>query len=158
MGIEKFAFRSKSQGPSGPTPPISDGPESAGGSDDDERVHGDHGLLAGAQPDLGDGGGGRAAARGAAPPHQVRNDRAALALLEALALWLDRCPRVVVSAAEADATYSFGLTDEIGNPQRSVYYTVEVVERPIRRRARRIAGVGDFRDLRQLSLSRGGQR
>jgi hypothetical protein len=92
------------------------------------------------------------------PPHQVRNDRAALTLLEALALWLDRCPRVVVSAAEADATYSFGLADEIGNPQRSVYYTVEVVERPIRRRARRIAGVGDFRDLRQLSLIRGGQR
>jgi len=92
------------------------------------------------------------------PPRQVRNDRAALALLEALALWLDRCPRVVVSAAEADATYSFGLTDEVGNPQRSVYYTVEVVERPLRRRGRRVPGVGDFRDLRQLSLVRGERR
>jgi hypothetical protein len=80
-------------------------------------------------------------------------------LLEALALWLDRCPRVVVSADEADATYSFGLTDEIGNPQRSVYYTVEVVARPARRRrGRRIAGVGDFRDLRQLSLVPGERR
>jgi hypothetical protein len=92
------------------------------------------------------------------PQRQVRNDRAALALLEALALWLDRCPRVVVSADEADATYSFGLTDEIGNPQRSVYYTVEVVARPARRRGRRIAGVGDFRDLRQLTLVQGDRR
>ena len=92
------------------------------------------------------------------PPGQVRNNRAVLSLLEALALWLDRCPRVVVSAAEADATCSFGLTDEIGNPQRSVYYTVEVVERPARRRSRRIAGIGDFRDLRQLSLIRGERR
>jgi hypothetical protein len=91
------------------------------------------------------------------PQRQVRHDRAALALLEALALWLDRCPRVVVSADEADATYSFGLTDEIGNPQRSVYYTVEVAARPVRRRGRRIAGVGDFRDLRQLTLVHGGR-
>lgn len=92
------------------------------------------------------------------PPRQVRNDRAALSLLEALALWLDRCPRVVVSADEADATYSFGLTDEVGNPQRSVYYTVEVVARPARRRGRRIAGIGDFRDLRQLGLVPGERR
>lgn len=92
------------------------------------------------------------------PPRQVRHDRAALALLEALALWLDRSPRVVVSADEADATYSFGLTDEIGNPQRSVYYTVEVVARPARRRGRRIVGVGDFRDLRQLTLVHGERR
>jgi len=92
------------------------------------------------------------------PPRQVRHDRAALSLLEALALWLDRCPRVVVSADEADATYSFGLTDEIGNPQRSVYYTVEVVAQPARRRGRRIVGVGDFRDLRQLTLIHGERR
>ena len=50
------------------------------------------------------------------PQRQVRHDRAALALLEALALWLDRCPRVVVSADEADATYSFGLNE---SPSRS---------------------------------------
>jgi hypothetical protein len=92
------------------------------------------------------------------PPRQVRHDRAALSLLEALALWLDRCPRVVVFADEADATYSFGLTDEIGNPQRSVYYTVEVAPRQVRRRGRRIAGIGDFRDLRQLTLVHGDRR
>jgi hypothetical protein len=92
------------------------------------------------------------------PPRQVRHDRAALSLLEALALWLDCCPRVVVSADESEATYSFGLTDEIGNPQRSVYYAVEVVQRRARRRGRRIAGVGDFRDLRQLTLVPGGRQ
>ena len=75
-----------------------------------------------------------------------------------MALWLDRPPRVVVSAADTDATSFFGLTDEFGNPQRSVYYTVEVVERPVRRRAKRIPGVGDFRDLRQLSFIGGGRR
>ena len=43
-----------------------------------------------------------------------------------------RCGSIAVRALlclpdEADATYSLGLTDEIGNPQRSVYYNVEVV-------------------------------
>jgi hypothetical protein len=32
------------------------------------------------------------------------------------------------------------------------------VERPTRRRSRRIAGIGDFRDLRQLSLVHGERR
>lgn len=92
------------------------------------------------------------------PLRQVRHDRAALSLLEGLALWLDRAPRVVVSVDDLDATFSCGLTDEVGNPQNSLYYTVEVVERPARRRGKRIAGVGDFRDLRQLSLIDGGRR
>jgi hypothetical protein len=89
------------------------------------------------------------------PPSQIRHERAVLSLLQGLAMWLDRAPRVVVSADEGDATFLFGLTDELGNPQRSVYYTVEVVERRARRRGQRVAGVGDFRDLRQLSLLRG---
>jgi len=92
------------------------------------------------------------------PWRQVHHERAAVSFLESLALWLDRPLRVVVSADEADGTSFFGLTDEIGNPQRGVYYTVEVVARPARRRATRISGVGDFRDLRQLSLIDGGRR
>src|ERR1039458_304705 len=62
------------------------------------------------------------------PPRQVRHTQAALSFLEALALWLDHSPRVVVSAAEVDATSLFGLTDDFGTPQRGVYYHVEVVE------------------------------
>ena len=90
------------------------------------------------------------------PPSQVRHERAVMSLLQSLAMWLDRAPRVVVSADDGDATFLFGLTDELGNPQRSVYYTVEVAERRVRRRARRVGG-GDFRDLRQLSLVHGGR-
>lgn len=89
------------------------------------------------------------------PPSQIRHVRAVRSLLESLAMWLDRAPRVVVSAEEAEATFLFGLTDELGNPQRSVYYTVEIVERRARRRGRRVSSVGDFRDLRQLSVVRG---
>lgn len=91
------------------------------------------------------------------PPRQVRHTRCALAFLEALALWLDHSPRVVVSAAEVDATSLFGLTDDFGTPQRGIFCNVEVVERKPRRRGTRLAGVGDFRDLRQLSLIPGGR-
>jgi hypothetical protein len=90
------------------------------------------------------------------PPSQIRHWQAVMSLLQGLAMWLDRAPHVVVSADEGDATFLCGLTDELGNPQRSVYYTVEVVARRVRRRGRRV-GVGDFRDLRQLSLVHGGR-
>ena len=90
-------------------------------------------------------------------PRQVRHTQAALSFLEALALWLDHSPRVVVSAAEVDATSLFGLTDDFGSPGRGVYYQVEVVERKPRRRGKRLAGVGEFRDLRQLNLLSGGR-
>ena len=90
---------------------------------------------------------------------QVQHPRAAMSLLEGLALWLDQALRVVVSADESDATFFFNLTDEFGCPQHGVYHTVEVVERRARpRRGRRITRVGDFRDLRQLSLIGGGSQ
>ncbi len=87
----------------------------------------------------------------------VRHPRAAQMLLEGLALWLDRPVRVALSADDLDGTSFFGLTDDFGCPQPSVYYSVEIVERPVRRRPRKVGGVGDFRDLRQLSLL-GGER
>jgi hypothetical protein len=90
-------------------------------------------------------------------PRQVRHTQAASSFLEALALWLDQRLRVVVSAAEVDATSLLGLTDDFGSPGRGVYYQVEVVERKPRRRGRRLAGVGEFRDLRQLNLLSGGR-
>ena len=89
---------------------------------------------------------------------QVGSPRAAATLLEGLALWLDRPARVVVSADELDATSLLGLTDDFGVPRRSVYYNVEVVERRVRRPGRRLGGVGDFRELRQLSLIGAGVR
>ena len=97
--------------------------------------------------------------RAVLPAHrQVRHPQAVLSFVEALALWLDQRLRVVVSAGEVDATSLFGLTDDFGSPRRGVYYEVEVVEPKPRRRGRRLAGVGEFRDLRQLSLLSGGRR
>lgn len=88
------------------------------------------------------------------PPSQVHHERAATSLLEALAMWLDRPLRVALSVDAQDAGFCLGLTDEMGVGMRSVFFQVEVIERETvrRRRGIRIAGVGDFRDLRQLRL------
>jgi len=72
--------------------------------------------------------------------------------LEGLALLLGHSFRVVVSAADLEGTSLFGLTDDFGVSQPNVFYSVEVVEPTQRRGAKQITGVGDFRDLRQLSL------
>ena len=85
-------------------------------------------------------------------PSPGRHPRALQTLLEGLALMLGQAVRVVVSAADLDETSFFGLTDDFGTRPNSVYYTVEVVEPRARRPAKKISGVGDFRDLRQLSL------
>ena len=86
------------------------------------------------------------------PPSQVRHERAAQALIEALSLWLDTTLPVALCVDAKDASFCLGLTDEMGIGIRSVFYRVEVTEREIGRRRRgiRIPGVGDFRDLRQL--------
>jgi hypothetical protein len=88
------------------------------------------------------------------PPAQVRHERAATALIEALSLWLDTTLPVVLRVDARDASCCLGLTDEMGLGIRSVFYRVEVTEREDARRRRgiRIPGVGDFRDLRQLRL------
>lgn len=92
------------------------------------------------------------------PTRQVLHERAAHLLLEGLALWLDCPPRVVVSADELEPTFFFGLTDQFGNPHRGLFYTVDVVHKRVHPRGRRIAGLGNFRDVRQLSLLEGGLR
>lgn len=83
---------------------------------------------------------------------KVRNQRAVTALLEALSLWLDARLCVALSAAHPEAYFSFGLTDELGLGARSVFYAVEPVAKEPRRRGRRLRGVGDFAELRQLAL------
>lgn len=88
------------------------------------------------------------------PPSQVRHERAASSLVEALALWLDTTLPVALCVDTRDAGFCLGLTDEMGVGIRSVFYNVEVIEREVvrHRRGIRIPGVGDFRDLRQLRL------
>ena len=86
------------------------------------------------------------------PGHLLRQRRAASTLLEGLSLWLDTRLCVVLSADEAEASYFLDLVDDVGQPARGVYFEVRMVERRTRRRPRRLGGVSDFADLRQLSL------
>ncbi len=87
------------------------------------------------------------------PPARVQHERVASTFLESLALWLDTPLRVVLSVDAQQAGFCLGLTDELGIGARSLFYHVEVQERGRRRRrGRRIRGVGEFGDLRQLRL------
>jgi len=86
-------------------------------------------------------------------PSVVRHERAVPTFLEGLSMWVDRALPVVLSVDDEDFGFRLGLTDEMGIGTRSLYYHVGVAERAHRRRrGRRIAGVGDFGDLRQLRL------
>ncbi len=87
----------------------------------------------------------------------VRHRRAASVLLEALALWLDTRLRVVVSAEGESPSFSLSLSDEIGG-MSNLFFEVEVLERQRRQRGRRLRGLGDFADVRQLLLFAGGGR
>ena len=90
------------------------------------------------------------------PGHLLRQRRAASTLLEGMSLWLDTRLPVVLSADEAEASYYLDLVDDLGGPVSSVYFDVHLVERRARRRPRRLGGVSNFADLRQLSLLSGG--
>jgi hypothetical protein len=86
-------------------------------------------------------------------PSQLRHERATITFLEGLALWLDAKLHVVLSVDAKEAGFCLGLTDELGVGVRSLFFDVEVRDRRARRRpGRRIRGVGDFVDLRQLRL------
>jgi hypothetical protein len=86
-------------------------------------------------------------------PSQLQSARAAIALLESLALWLNAKLHVVLSVDAKDAGFCLGLTDELGVGVHSLFFDVEVRDRHARRRrGQRIRGIGDFTDLRQLRL------
>lgn len=94
------------------------------------------------------------------PPARFWSSKAAPALLESLAIWLDTSLRVVLAAADPADGWSLELTDELGIGCRTMFYEVVAVE-PKRARRRRLRGVGDFRDVHQLCLldrlTRGGR-
>jgi hypothetical protein len=83
------------------------------------------------------------------PAAQRAHPRAAATLCEALALWYQQRPCVVLSAADPDASSVLGLSDALGLPLPALHYDVEV---RLARRGRRLGGLGSFRDLRQLGL------
>lgn len=85
------------------------------------------------------------------PPSGTPHPRALSTFFEAIALWHQAPVRVVISAAEAAAWFQHGLVDDLWESVDGVHYTVEV-RYPDLDRPRRIEGLGDFRDLRQLVL------
>jgi hypothetical protein len=84
------------------------------------------------------------------PPGFTAHPRAAATLCEALALWYQERLSVVLSAADLGSSCELGFSDTLGLPVSTLHY--EVTVRAPRQRGRRLAGLGSFRDLRQLSL------
>ena len=88
-------------------------------------------------------------------PPPALHPRALPTLLEALSLWHQAPVRVVLSASEAASWCRLGLLDDLWTSLDTVHYTVEL-RFPDQERHQRIAGFGDFRDLRRLAM--GGAR
>ncbi len=87
-------------------------------------------------------------------PAATSHPRAAATLLEGLSLW-HQAPLSVVLSVDAEACSSgLSLCDGLGFGHKTLHYEVAVVlrERHPRRRRTRLAGLGDFRELRQLCL------
>ncbi|MCC7542757.1 MAG: hypothetical protein IT379_41460 [Deltaproteobacteria bacterium] len=86
------------------------------------------------------------------PPVRTAHPRAAATLLEGLALWYQQRLCVVLCADELGNSSELGLYDDLGFGHRTLHYEVGVAFAPRRCRRRELRGLGDFRDLRQLSL------
>jgi hypothetical protein len=87
--------------------------------------------------------------RGDLPPASPAiHQQAARRLLEGLALWLDQQLPVALSADAQESAFALGLCDPLGIGVHTLFYAVEFVDR--RRRGRRIRGIGNFAELRQL--------
>ncbi len=85
-------------------------------------------------------------------PATRAHPRAAETLLEGLALWHQQALSVVLCAGVGGDTSALRLEDALGFGVRNVHFEVEVALREQGRRPRRLAGLGNFGDLRQLCL------
>ena len=84
-------------------------------------------------------------------PASKAHPRAASTLLEGLALWQERPLSVVVCVDGRSDGHALGLYDALGLGRRTLHYEVGVAYHHARRR--KLAGIGDFGDLRRLSLA-----
>lgn len=89
-----------------------------------------------------------------AAPTQT-HPRAATTLLEGLSLWCQRPLHVVLCVGETSDACSLELCDALGYGDTTAHYEVAIAFRGRRRRGIRLGGLGDFRELRQLSLEEG---
>lgn len=85
-------------------------------------------------------------------PATASHPRAAATLLEGLSLWHQQALSVVLCADVEVCSSATRILDQLGFGKKSVHYDVEVALRAHRRRGRRIQGLGNFGDLRQLCL------
>jgi hypothetical protein len=85
-------------------------------------------------------------------PVAEMHPRAAVTLLEGLALWHQRALSVVLCADGPDAGCAMGLFDALGLGERTLHYEVGIAASG-GRRPRRLGGLGNFRDLQQLARS-----
>ena len=97
---------------------------------------------------------GRDVLKAVLPAASGAHRTAATALLEALALWYQQRLSVVLCVDEQpDSCDALGLCDALGYGIAQLHFDVGVAHRNrARRNGRRLTGVGDFRDLRQLHL------
>ena len=85
-------------------------------------------------------------------PTTASHPRAAATLMEGLALWHQQAVSVVLCADVEVCSSATRMLDSLGFGVKTVHYDVEVAFRAHRRRGRRIHGLGNFGDLRQLCL------
>jgi hypothetical protein len=85
-------------------------------------------------------------------PTTASHPRAVPTLLEGLALWHQQAISVVLCADVEPCSSATRVLDALGFGTKTVHYEVEVAYRAHRRRGRRLQGLGNFRDLRQLCL------
>lgn len=90
------------------------------------------------------------------PPARQMHRSAARTLLESIALFYNERIRVVLSADDEATSSALGLADGLGVGIDTFYYQVEFVT-PKERRSRSLHGLGDFRDVRRLTVLQGGK-
>lgn len=86
------------------------------------------------------------------PLRQVTHEQGVKRFLEAMSLWLDQRVCVALCAADSADLFRLDLVDELGVGARSVFYAVEPFPREARRTGKRLRGLGDFTEERQLWL------
>jgi hypothetical protein len=88
-------------------------------------------------------------------PASLSHPRAAATLLEGLSLWHQSPLSVVLFVDEQASSFDLSLCDGLGFGHRTLHYDVAVAMRESRRRRGRLAGLGDFRELRRVCLEGG---